>query len=118
MQDEAAQIAHEMQESRRVETSEETLAGEIAAWLDTPLGAEFDDLDDDLPKIYREDTCIAQIWREMMGRDGSVPHTETIKIGRAMQIVGWDRSKGMVTGLEINKKYGKCRVYTRPDEID
>lgn len=118
MKDEAAQIALDMQESRRVETSEEMLAGEILAWLDTPLGAEFDDLDADSAKVYRQETCIMQIWHEMMGRDGSIPHTESIKLGRAMQIVGWDRSKGPVTGSDLNKKYGKCRIYTRLEELD
>ncbi|NSZ73896.1 hypothetical protein G6L74_09100 [Agrobacterium tumefaciens] len=116
MKHEAAQLALEMQESRRVETSEEMLAGEIAAWLNTALGAEFDDLDDDIPKIYRNETCITQIWHEMMGRDGAIPHTESIKLGRAMQIVGWERSKGLVVGHEVNKKYGRCRVYHRPDD--
>ncbi|OQM74926.1 VapE domain-containing protein [Manganibacter manganicus] len=113
--DEAALIALEMQESRRVETSEDVLSGKIGAWLDTPIGADFDDLED-APKIYRDETCIQQIWEEMMGRDGSVPHTDTIKIGAAMLALGWPRSKGPVITMDINRKYGKCRVYTRPSE--
>jgi predicted P-loop ATPase len=117
MKHEAAQIALEMQESRRVETPEEELAGVITAWLDTPLGAEFEDLDDDIPKVYRNETCMSQVWREMMGRDGDIPHTSAIKIGKALQLVGWDRSKGPVSGHELNKKYGKCRIYTRPEQL-
>ncbi|RWO75261.1 MAG: hypothetical protein EOS18_31425 [Mesorhizobium sp.] len=114
----AAKEAAEMQESRRVETSEEMLAGKIMAWLAEPTGTDdrFDDLDPDAPKAYREETCVAQIWEEMMGRDGSVPHTEAGKIGKAMLQVGWRRSPGICSSLEINKKYGKCRVYTRPED--
>ncbi|RWP43525.1 MAG: hypothetical protein EOR04_07640 [Mesorhizobium sp.] len=114
----AAKEAAEMQESRRVETSEEMLAGKIMAWLAEPIGTDdrFDDLDPDAPKAYREETCVAQIWEEMMGRDGSVPHTEAGKIGKAMLQVGWRRSPGICSSLEINKKYGKCRVYTRPED--
>ncbi len=112
--DDAAEFASEMQESRRVETAEEALASRITAWLDTPIGAEFDDLDADSPKVYRNETCMNQIWEEMLGRDGSPPQTEAIRIGRAMGIVGWDRTKGTVTSFDINKRYGKCRVYTRP----
>lgn len=112
--DEAGNLAVEMQESRRVETAEEMLAGKIEAWLDQPIGVEFDDLDPDAPKIYRDETCVQQIWEDLLGRDGAIPHAESIKLGRAMQIVGWDRSHGRINSGEVNKKYGKCRVYTRP----
>ncbi|MER9524021.1 bifunctional DNA primase/polymerase [Mesorhizobium sp. M0292] len=114
--DAAAATAVVMQESRRVETSEEMLAGQIHAWLEQPIGTsdDFDDLDPDAPKSYRDETCIAQIWQEMLGRDGSVPHTEAMKIGKAMLIVGWPRTEGPVTARKINDKYGKCRVYIRP----
>lgn len=114
--DEAAKTAMVMQESRRVETAEEVLAGQIVAFLDQPIGTDerFDDLDPDAPKTYRNETCIRQLWEEMLGRDGAVPHTETVKIGRAMLLVGWPRSAGVVQGREITKKWGNCRVYTRP----
>ncbi|MER9680798.1 PriCT-2 domain-containing protein [Mesorhizobium sp. M0184] len=116
--DEAAATALVMQESRRVETSEEMLAGKIEAWLTQPIGTDerFDDLDADAPKAYRDETCVQQIWEEMLGRDGSVPHTEAMKIGKAMLIVGWPRTEGPVTSREINKKFGKCRVYQRPED--
>lgn len=116
--DKAGEMAVEMQESRRVETAEEMLAGKITAWLDTPIGTDerFDDLDPAAPKQYRNETCVNQIWEEMMGRDGSVPHTEAAKIGRAMGHVGWPRSAGSMTGYAVNKKYGKCRVYQRPED--
>ncbi|TGW06972.1 hypothetical protein EN788_39305, partial [Mesorhizobium sp. M2D.F.Ca.ET.145.01.1.1] len=114
--DQAAEQALVMQESRRVESSEEMLAGKIEAWLDQPVGTDedFDDLDPNAPKTFRNETSVQQIWEEMLRRDGSVPHTEAMKIGKAMLIVGWHRTEGPVTAREINKKYGKCRVYVRP----
>lgn len=114
--DKAADMAVVMQESRRIETAEEILAGKIGAWLDQPIGTDerFDDLDIDAPKAYRNETCVQQIWEDMLGRDGTVPHSESIKIGRAMLVVGWPRTDGPVTTAEVNKKFGKCRVYTRP----
>ncbi|MGX7874394.1 VapE domain-containing protein [Mesorhizobium sp. ORM6] len=114
--DEAAETALVMQESRRVETAEEVLAGKIEAWLDEPTGTDerFDDLDLDAPKSYRDETCIQQIWEDMLGRDGTVPHSESMKIGKAMLLVGWARTEGPIRGRPINKKYGKCRLYLRP----
>ncbi|MGA1831619.1 VapE domain-containing protein [Rhizobium wenxiniae] len=114
MKGEGAAQAIEMQESRRVETVEEALAGEIIRWLNTPLDAEFDDLEPGMEPLMRQETCMTQIWREMMGRDGSIPHTESVKIGRAMQLVKWDRSHNVLRTAEINRKYGPCRVYSRP----
>ncbi|TIW03650.1 MAG: hypothetical protein E5V77_02840 [Mesorhizobium sp.] len=117
--DKAADMAVVMQESRRIETAEEILAGKIGAWLDQPIGTDerFDDLDIDAPKAYRNETCVQQIWEDMLGRDGTVPHSESIKIGRAMLVVGWPRTDGPVMTAEVNKKFGKCRVYTRPKTI-
>lgn len=116
LKDDAAEMAEVMQESRRVESSEEIMAGEIRAWLDEPIGAQWDDLDPNEPKQYRQETCIAQIWKEMMDKTGSPPHMESMRIGKAMQSVKWDRTRGPVTSYKINEKYGKCRVYTRIDE--
>lgn len=115
MKGEAEALALEMQESRRVETAEEVLAGQIVSWLDTPLDAEFDDLDADAEPLLRQETCIAQIWNEMMERTGSVPHAETVKIGRAMQMTKWHRSHNIKKSSPINRKYGACRIYSRPE---
>lgn len=115
MEDEGAQAeAVAMQNSRRVETSEEALAGKISAWLDNPIGSDdgFEDLG--TPAILRNETCMAQIWEECLGRNGSIPTTEATKIGKALQLVGWTRTVSHVRSFEVNKKYGKCRVYTRP----
>ena len=114
----AADEALLLQSSRSQESSEQSLAGQIEAWLNEPIddGTGFDDLDEDAPKVYRQETCLAQIWREMMGRQGVIPHMDAMKIGAALKATGWDRSSGPVQGLEINKKYGKTRVYSRPED--
>lgn len=117
--EEAALEALELQEDRRVESAEDVLAGKIEAWLDEPIGTDdrFDDLDPDAPKEYRQETCINQIWEEMLGGRGSIPQTEAIKIGRALQRTGWDRSKNKVKNEVLYRKYGYTRIYTRPEEI-
>ena len=111
----AADQAAILQDSRRTETGEEILAGQIEKWLDTPDGDEdFDDLDADAPKVVRNETCIQQVWSEMMRKEGTVPHTEAMRIGRSLSMLdGWDRTDNRVWTHEVNKRYGKCRVYTR-----
>lgn len=118
LKDEAAETAEIIQESRRLESSEEVMAGEIRAWLDESIGAEFDDLDPNEPKVYRNETCIAQIWKEMMEKSGSPSHMDSMRIGKALQLINWERTKGPVSTHSINKTYGKCRVYTRIEPID
>lgn len=110
--DEAREEAKALQESRRVETVADTLAGEIQKWLDDPIGADsgFDDLDPDAPKVYRNETCAAQIWHEMMGKPkGSMPQNESMKIGHALaRVSGWTRQRQRTT-----RNYGPQRTYIR-----
>lgn len=111
---EARLEAESIQNSRRVETSEESLAGQISAWLNAPIGSDDGFTDLGTPAIMRNETCMAQVWQECLGRSGSIPQNEAVKVGKAMQIVGWIRTTGPVQSFDINKKYGACRVYTRP----
>lgn len=111
--EDAAAEALSMQESRRAETSEEVVAGQLEAWLDTPLGDDFDDLEPGAPKVMRDATCVAQIWTEMMGRQGGPSSVEAQRIGKALQILGWSRSKSQTRAHPLNKKYGKCVTYHR-----
>lgn len=114
----AAQEAALIQESRRIETAEDVLAGQIAAWLGRPVddGTGFDDLDPEAPKVYRETTCTAEIWVEVMGgRVGQMPQNEATKIGRAMHILGWKRSNNVLRSHPVNDKYGPCRVYLKAE---
>lgn len=114
--EDAAAEALLMQESRRAETSEEVLSGQIEAWLDIPMGDEtgFDDLDPNPTKHLRDVTCVAQIWVEMMGRQGAPQNSEAQRIGKALGILGWERSKSQTRSHGLNKKYGKCVIYQRP----
>lgn len=115
----AAAEALAIQESRRVETAEDVLAGMIGAWLERPVdnAPDFDDLDPTAPKVYRQETCTLEIWEKVMGgKVGNIPQNESTKIGRAMTILGWQRTQNQVTSYEVNKTYGKTRVYLRPDK--
>ena len=105
-----------IQDSRRVETAEDTLAGKIAAWLDSPIGSDsgFDDLDPAAPAIYRQETCIPEIWEKCLNKDGVIPHREAIMMGKAMGLLtGWERSPGIVRSGLAQKYGGKVRIYKR-----
>jgi len=110
---EAAAEAKLIQESKRVESAEEQLAAKIMAWLDSPVveGDGFTDPDAERP--VHQVTCVNQIWEECFGRNGPIPHTESMKIGKAMQLSGWERSDNKVILPEFKNKYGKARVYYR-----
>lgn len=112
----AAEEAKEMQESRRMETPEDVLAGQIKAWADQPVTDDsgFDDLDPDAPKVFRQETCTAEIWEDVMGgRKGQIDNQSTQKIGRALRVLGWKPTKGVVNTYDLNKRFGPCRVYLR-----
>lgn len=111
----AAAEAKVIQESKRVETAEDVLADQIMAWLNSPTvdGDGFENPDE--PRPVHNETCQLQIWQEVLGRQGAVPHNETAKIGKAMQIIGWTRSQNRETSKELRKKYGYVRVYRRPE---
>lgn len=111
----AAEQAKSIQAAQTAETGYQALAGEIGAWLDRPIGADeqFDDLDIDAPKIYRNETCISQIWSEMMGRDGPTTDRDVMIIGKALKEIGWTRSRNRVGEPNLQKKYGYVRVYYR-----
>lgn len=111
--EQARQQAAQLQESRRVDTVEDTLAGQIEAWLDSPIGTEtgFDDLDPDAPKLYRDVTCALEVFTDMLGGDtGRYNQAEATKIGRALgRLKGWQRLSNHVT----TKRFGRQRVYQR-----
>jgi len=110
---EAAAEAAAMQESRRVETVEDVMAGQIVAWLDTPIARGDGFAGDD--KVLRNGTCLKQVWVEALGNDPrSFNSVAAQTMGRAMRLVkGWDTraSKQRLFG-----KYGKQRAYFRSSE--
>jgi len=109
--DEARTIAERLQESRKVESTEDALAGEIAEWLDRPVNTGgFDDDVDGKPR-YRDTTCLREIWGECLGRDmaGYVGAWPSL-LGRAMrQVPGWTLSGGKGRF----GKHGQQRAYVR-----
>lgn len=108
---EAAAEAKAHQESRREESQEEVMAGQIQSWLDRPVTDLFEEGQGD---VYRIETCTQQIWEDCLGRTGIVGRFEATTIGRAMNlVVGWTRSKGAIRTGDLVKKYGMCRIYTR-----
>lgn len=106
-EDDARVIAERLQESRRVESAEDALAGQIAEWLERPINnGGFDD-----DGSLRVETCLLEIWCECLGRDtsayvGGWPQT----LGRAMkQIPAWSSTGAR----ERFGKYGQQRAYRR-----
>lgn len=84
-----------IQESRRIETAEDTYAAQIQEWLDQPIGVAdgHDDLDAKAPQKFRNVVTAASVWTEMfdqpMARFGAAEQT---KIGRALaRLEGWER---------------------------
>lgn len=100
-------IATKLQESRRVESADDGLVGQIAAWLEKPImSGGFDD-DDGKP---RDITCLLEVWCECMGgQKTSYGQMQAQMLGRAMQRVGgWDKGE-----REYFDQYGRQRAYSR-----
>lgn len=108
----AAEQAKALQERHRQHGADEVLAGRIEHWLDLPIGSElgFDDLDGEEPR-YRNQTCLIEIWEQMMGRDpNNYPDRDQQMLGRAMKHV-----QGWTTDGTRSKfgDYGRQRIYYR-----
>ena len=111
--EDAAAQAKVLQEDRRQETAEEMMAGRIAEWLESPIGAELglDDLDGEQPR-FRSEVYLPEIWTQMLGQDMAKyePRNQQL-LGRAMRLVpGW-----RLQGQGRSKAYGKQRVFVRVD---
>lgn len=106
---ESIEEAEQLQETRRVESPEESLAGRIAQWLETPVGDGFEDLDG-VSGGYRDRVCSREIWVEVLDQDeGRLNQQQNNQISRAMKLVpGWsNKTRRMPT------KYGQQRCYYR-----
>ncbi len=108
----AKEEAEMRQENSRIETQEEQLAGEIEAWLDLPIkdATGFDEEGGGGKPRYRNETCVKEIWIEMLGRDSaSLIQRESVRVGKALKLVpGWYKAGSLRT-----EKYGKQRVFRR-----
>jgi len=107
----AAAYAKEMQESRRQASHDDVMAGRIVHWLDMPINADlgFDEHEDGEP-VYRNETCLLEIWEKMMGRDINLyQERDQQLLGRAIRkLEGWEQD-----GQARFDKYGKQRIYRR-----
>lgn len=111
---EAAQtIAARLQESRRVETADDAMAGQIAEWLERPVnnGNFDDDTDADGNPVYRNETCLLELWCDALGRErGLYTQVHAQMLGRSMsQVPGWIAEGSLYS----HPKYGRQRLYER-----
>jgi hypothetical protein len=108
----AAEEAARLQESRRVESADDALAGQIAAWLQAPVMSE--SLEDDQP--FRTETCLLELWVECMGNDRkNYSNAAAPMLGRAMRLVpGWSLS----SSKKRFAKYGQQRFYTKGNDAE
>ena len=109
---EAAGTASSLQESRRLESQEEQLAGQIEHWLNQPIGTElgFDELDPNAPQVYRDHTCVREIMIECLRYDARAADSRVPSlIGKAMRLIpGWEAGPRIVL-----EKWGRQVVYRR-----
>lgn len=109
----AREIAERLQESRKVEATEDALAGRIEAWLNRPVveGNIDTDFDDDGKPIMRNEVCLLQIWCECLGRDeGQYTGMWPAALGRSVRMIpGWSES----TRRPRFGKYGQQRAFER-----
>lgn len=113
----AVEEAARLQESRRVESADDALAGQIAAWLSAPVqtGSIDDDMDDGKPR-YRTETCLIEIWCDCLGNERkNYGQVNAQMIGRAMRLItGWSLGNGK-TRFE---RYGQQRFYTKGNDAE
>lgn len=110
-------IAARLQESRRVESADDGVAGRIAAWLDLPVNNG--GLDDEPGGSKRRDkTCLMQIFVEALGGDlRNYDQSKSQTIGRAMgRVPGW--RKGECDAVTFPQPYGRQRPYFREGSDD
>jgi hypothetical protein len=107
----AKSIAVRLQESRRVESADDGLAGRLSAWLDRPVSSGGFDEEDAKPQP-RNHTCLLEIWVEVMGGDlRSYKQAEAQAIGRTMKLLDDWQTDGTLHNFPA--PYGRQRVYER-----
>ena len=108
--DEADAEAKELQASRRVESLEDQMAGEILEILNTPPHSEFDDLEEGEEPPLRDMVCALEVWVDLLGNDRRQYDPQKAQlVGRAMnRLPGWVKGPSVRMGI-----YGKQRVYRR-----
>ncbi|MBB5986005.1 VapE domain-containing protein [Sphingobium lignivorans] len=109
---EAQDIAARLQESARVETVEDAMAGQIEAWLDAPIRSGSIDGEDE--GQIRKETCLVEIWCEALERERKDYTQQNAQmLGRAMaKLSNWEAPGSFIT---FKKGIGRQRVYRRKE---
>lgn len=108
--------AARLQESRRVESADDGMAGEIAAWLESPIntGSMDDDTDANGLPLYRNEVCLKQLWVECLGNDKRTYNQQAAQaVGRSMTIVCKNSDWALCGSRHYFKTWGQQRVYAR-----
>lgn len=110
------EYAARLQESRRVESPDDVLAGRIEEWLDRPIatGAMDGDFSEDGTPLHHNEVCTVQVWVECLGGDHKTftPQAQA-QVNRAMgRVRGWAQNGDQ----KRFPKYGKQRVFYRGGE--
>jgi hypothetical protein len=106
---EAATEAARLQETRRVESADDGIIGQVSAWLDSPIRAGgFDDENEGKPRIT---TCLLEIWVDCLAGDKRQYNQQQAQmLGRVMsRMPGWTLT-GERTRVE---SYGRQRLYRK-----
>lgn len=104
--------AARLQESRRVESADDALRGQIESWLNKPINdGGFDDIDDQGDPRNRDETCLVEIWCDcLMGDRKTYDQAKAQMLGRTMSRMPDWVSEGDVYQ---HPRYGRQRVYRR-----
>lgn len=107
---ESRSIAARLQESRRVESPDDVLAGQISEWLSKPVisGSIDDDRDASGKPRYRTEVCTAMIWAECLGKE--IANFKTVEQGQVNRAMA-KLSDWLPDGQMRFERYGKQRVF-------
>jgi predicted P-loop ATPase len=109
---EARSIAARLQESRRVESADDGIAGRIRAWLERPVTSGGIEEDSNAQPRIRTETCLIEIWCDCLGGDPRLyKGQEPQALGRAMKLLApeWVHDGHFYT----HPIHGPQRVYRR-----
>ena len=117
--EQAAELADELQHSRKAESPEQVLAVQIQSWLDKPSSkddvegkfvTEYDPFEDNpAANFYRNTTCSSEIYEKLLGKDRKnlpMDKMAQYQISKAMQLIsGWSRSQKQGRHGSYGKQY-------------
>ncbi len=112
---EAQKQAARLQESRRVESADDAMAGRIAEWLSQPIntGSIDDDTDAQGQPVYRTETCLIEVWVDCLGNDQkSYQQAAAQSIGRSMGLIANWKLCTIGSGKRRFPRFGQQRYYS------